>query len=896
MALTAGSRVGPYEVLAAIGQGGMGEVYRARDTKLGRDVALKILPDAFAYDPDRLARFQREAQVLASLSHPNIGGIYGLEDSGDTKALVLELVDGPTLADRIAQGPVPIEEALPIAQQIGDALEAAHNAGVIHRDLKPANIKLTPGGTVKVLDFGLAKIRDQGSGIGDQGSRTLSLSPTITTPAMTQVGFILGTAAYMSPEQAKGKQVDKRADIWAFGVVLFEMLAGSRPFAGDDVSDVLASVLAREPQLGVIADTVPAPVRQALKACLQKDPRKRIHDIADVRLAMDGAFETVRDGGSPVASARPSWRRVLATASAIVVVAAVAAGTAWILKPVEPRSVTRFSHRLNDEAFSRTGRPVLALTRDGRRLAYIADNQIYLRNLDEPDAKPIPGTDENPSSPFFSPDGEWVGFWSSDDGLKKIRLTGGTPVTLSKAGNPMGVSWGVDDRIVYALSDGIWSVSGNGSVPEHLVKTMPGERIHAPQMLPGGRALLFTSTTASGPQGWDQGRIVVQSLDGGRRTVLHEGGADPRYVPTGHLVYALSNTLFAIPFDVNALEVRGGPIPVVTEVRRAVGADIGIAQYAISDAGVLAHLVGTGVSESNLSLADRSGASKPFPGSTATMFHPRFNRDDSRIAVHRVEGGSPNIWIYEVPQSQWRQLTFDGGERPEWTPDGRAIAYRKGTSLWQVPSDFSGGGAPLPGTDLAGNLGPFGWSPNGDVLLWGAADGLRAYRAKAGAGDAADSAALLLKPPEGSSSIIRASFSADGRWLVSIAAAPAGNYVYVSPFPFGTGGYRKIMNESGNSPVWSRSGREIFLIATDGQFKALQISTNPAPDWGNPQSLFSLQGITSAASGTTNYDVTRDGRQFLFITPSDGAAVAANPEIQIVLNWHEELKRLAPVQ
>jgi serine/threonine protein kinase len=273
MALTPGSRVGPYEVLAAIGQGGMGEVYRARDTKLGRDVALKILPDAFAYDPDRLARFQREAQVLASLSHPNIGGIYGLEDSGDTKALVLELVDGPTLAVRIAQGPVPIEEALLIAQQIGEALEAAHNAGIIHRDLKPANIKLTPGGTVKVLDFGLAKAIDA-SPVG--GSSSLSLSPTITTPAMTQVGFILGTAAYMSPEQAKGKTVDKRADIWAFGVVLFEMLTGSRPFAGDEVSDVLASVLAREPQLAAIPDTVPAIVRQVLKACLQKDLKKRV--------------------------------------------------------------------------------------------------------------------------------------------------------------------------------------------------------------------------------------------------------------------------------------------------------------------------------------------------------------------------------------------------------------------------------------------------------------------------------------------------------------------------------------------------------------------------------------------------------------------------------------------
>src|SRR5262245_224403 len=357
MALAIGTRLGPYEVLAPIGQGGMGEVYRAKDTKLGRDVALKILPEAFAHDPDRLARFGREAQVLASLNHPNIGGIFGLEDSSDTKALVLEFVDGLTLADRIAQGPLPVEEALQVAQQIGDALEAAHNAGIVHRDLKPANIKLTPGGTVKVLDFGLAKAIDSGPAIGSSSS--LTLSPTITTPAMTQVGFILGTAAYMSPEQAKGKAVDKRADIWAFGVVLFEMLTGHRPFAGEEVSDVLASVLAREPQLAAIPDAVPQIVRQVLKACLQKDPKKRIHDMADVRLALAGTFETVREAEPPVESQRRSKWMVPAIAAALVVVGVLAAAATWMLKPAEPRTVMRFTHRLGEESFTRTGRPVV---------------------------------------------------------------------------------------------------------------------------------------------------------------------------------------------------------------------------------------------------------------------------------------------------------------------------------------------------------------------------------------------------------------------------------------------------------------------------------------------------------------------------------------------------------
>jgi len=889
MALSTGARLGPYEVLAPIGQGGMGEVYRAKDTKLGREVALKILPEGFAHDPDRLARFGREAQVLASLNHPNIGGIFGLEDSSDTKALVLEFVDGPTLADRIAQGPLPVEEALQVAQQIGEALEAAHNAGIVHRDLKPANIKLTPGGSVKVLDFGLAKAIDSGPAIGSSSS--LTLSPTITTPAMTQVGFILGTAAYMSPEQAKGKAVDKRADIWAFGVVLFEMLTGHRPFAGEEVSDVLASVLAREPQLAAIPDTVPPIVRQVLKACLQKDPKKRIHDMADVRLAMAGTFETVRDAEARIQSPRRSKWMIPAIAAALVVVGVFAAAAAWKLKPGEPRPVLRFTHRLGEEVFSRTGRPVLAISRDGRRLVYVAATQLYLRNLDESNVRPIPGTDENPSSPFFSPDGEWVGFWSSDGSLKKIRIAGGTPVALTKAGNPLGVSWGVDDSIVYALNDGIWRVSANGGAAEHLVKTTAGERIHAPQMLPGGNALLFTVTTGTGLDGWDEGRIVVFRLDRSERTVIHTGGADPRYVSTGHIVYALKNTLFALPFDLDTLQVRGGPAPLVQEVRRAIGSDIGIAQYAISDNGSLVYLKGGDAARTMLAISDRTGNRKPFPASTGFVFHPRFNHDKSRIAVHRVDGGNPNVWIFEVAQAQWRQLTFNGGDRPLWTPDGRAITYRVGTSLWQIPADFSGSAMQLPGTDAQGNLGPFDWSPDGEVLLYGATDGLRAFRPKAATSGAADKDALIMKAPQGATLISRASFSPDSRWIVYTAVLSDGPFAYVSPFPVGVGGHRKIVNESVNSTVWRRD--EIFSTSLVGSLQVLGIKTQPAPDWTNPTTLFSIQGVAAAGQGTTNYDITQDGKQILLII-SDDTTGGPLQEIQIVLNWGEELKRLVP--
>ncbi len=893
MALAPGTRLGPYEVLVPIGQGGMGEVYRAKDTKLGRDVALKILPEAFAHDPDRLTRFGREAQVLASLNHPNIGGIYGLEDSGDTKALVLELVEGPTLADRIALGPVPVEEALQIAQQIGEALEAAHNAGIVHRDLKPANIKLTPGGTVKVLDFGLAKAIDSAPLMGSSSS--LTLSPTITTPAMTQVGFILGTAAYMSPEQAKGKAVDKRADIWAFGVVLFEMLTGHRPFAGEEVSDVLASVLAREPRLAAIPDTVPQIVRQVLKACLQKDLKKRIHDMGDVRLALAGTFETVRDAEVPVERPRRAKWMIPAVAAALVVVGVLAAAAAWMLRPAEPRPVTRFAHRLDAAAFTRQGRPLAAISRDGRRLAFIADTRVYLWNFDERDSRPIPGTDdENPSSPFFSPDGQWVGYWSSDNALKKIRLTGGTPVVLTRAGNPQGVSWGLDDKIVYALTDGIWRVSGNGGDAEHLVKTEKAERIHAPQMLPDGNTLLFAATTVDGAEGWDKAKLVAFRLDRGERKVLHTDAADPRYVSSGHIVYAFESTLFALPFDMKSLEVRGGPVPVVPDVRRAVGADIGIAQYAVSDNGTLVYVKGSINEQVTLALADRSGTFKPLPASNDNVYHPRFNRDESRIVVHRIEGGaSSNIWIYEVAQSQWRQLTFNGGDRPLWTPDGRAITYRVGSSLWQIPSDFSGAAAQLPGTDIAGNLGPFDWSSDGEVLLYGSPEGLRAFRPKAAAVKADDSDTLVMKPPDGAMLITRASFSPDARWMVYTVNTPDGTFVYVSPFPTGAGGHRKIMNDSAASPIWSRDGREIFVNAL-GTLEVLGIKTQPAPDWTNPTKLFTMTGIVAPGSGSTNWDITRDGKQVLTIIPKGAQTGVGNQELQIILNWSEELKRLAP--
>jgi serine/threonine-protein kinase len=410
-------------------------------------------------------------------------------------------------------------------------------------------------------------------------------------------------------------------------------------------------------------------------------------------------------------------------------------------------------------------------------------------------------------------------------------------------------------------------------------------------MLPGGNGVLFVAATGDGADAWDKGQIVVFRLDPGERTVIHTGAADPRYVATGHIVYAIENTLFAVPFDTDALQVRGGPVPVVPEVRRAIGANIGIAQYALSDNGTLVYLKGAADAQVSLSLADRNGSRKQLPGSTALVYHPRFNHDDSRIAVHRVDDVNPNVWIYEVSQAQWRQLTFGGGDRPEWTPDGRAITYRNGTSLWQIPSDFSGAAEQLPGTDAPGNLGPFDWSADGEVLLYGAMDGLRAFRPKAASLDAAGKDALLLKPPDGATSISRANFSPDGRWFVYTPLFPGESLVYVSPFPVSAGGQRKIMNETASSPIWKRD--EIFVNSA-GVLRALGIKTQPALDWANPTTLFGIQGVAAPTQGSTNYDVTRDGKQILEVVLTETGDTASQ-EIQIVLNWHEELKRLAPV-
>src|SRR5262245_21814749 len=571
--LPPGSRIGAYELLEVIGTGGMGIVYRARDVKLQRDVALKVLPEAVVLDPDRMARFRREATVLASLNHPNIGAIYGFEDSGDVHALVLELVEGPTLADRIAQGAIPVDEALPIAKLIAEALEAAHEQGIIHRDLKPANIKVRDDGTVKVLDFGLAKAIESSA----TSAPDVATSPTITSPAITGVGVLLGTAAYMSPEQARGKPADKRSDMWAFGCVLYEMLTGRRLFDGELVSDTLAAVLRDQPNWHTLPRDLPVAIRALLRGCLERDQRKRIADASTARFVIDAPDLVPTSGASPLRT-----RAIVAGAFAILLVGALGIAL-WSGRrgSSPPGPVVRFVAPLPDgQNFGPAGLPLLAISPDGQRLVYAAGGRLYLRSMSDAISRPIPGTEGRPEYPVFSPDGQSVAFFTTTDQrggstrdlprgvIKRVPLAGGTPLTVCETTYPFGMSWERDGLVFGQASKGVMRVSPDGGEPQLLVHVKENEVALRPETLPGGRALIFTLASdvsdlirpreSIEEPGWDKARVVVQLLDTGERKTLVEGATDGRYTPTGHIVFVVGGTLRAISFDATRLEVTGG--------------------------------------------------------------------------------------------------------------------------------------------------------------------------------------------------------------------------------------------------------------------------------------------------------------------------------------------------
>jgi eukaryotic-like serine/threonine-protein kinase len=920
MPLLDGTRLGPYDILAPLGAGGMGEVYRATDTRLKRQVAVKILPAALAADPDRLARFQREAEVLASLNHPHIAAIYGLENAGGVNALVMELVEGPTLADRIRQGPVPIDEALAIARQIAEALEAAHEQGIIHRDLKPANIKVREDGTVKVLDFGLAKFMEPG--VVREGREDLSQSPTLTSPAaMTGMGVILGTATYMSPEQARGRAVDKRTDVWAFGAVLYEMLTGARAFDGDDITEVIAAVVKTTPNWTALPADVPPPVVTLIQRCLEKDRKARIGDIAVARfLLADYATLTA----SPTATAHvartasPGWRRTLPWAVALLLVGTL---TGWLL-PRRPAGAPPLTHLQMDVAPAeqligsigsvRPARTAMALSPDGRLVVFTGTRgtvtQLYVRGMDHAEAKPVPGT-EGATEVFFSPDGAWIGF-RADNKIKKVPAAGGPPATVGDVptGGGLGTSWGDDGTIFFASIAGISRVSAAGGTPARVTTpdAAKGERHLLPQPLPGGRAILFTTMNSVESE---TANIVLQSLDNADERVLIPGGADARYVSTGHLVYMRTGTLMAVPFDVQSRQVTGAPVALIDGVMQGLNApsgadETGAGQFTVSPSGTLLYATGGigPIRESSMVWVDRTGVAQPLAAVPAGQYmSPRLSPDGKKIAVQVRRGASrtTDVWVHDVVRGSPTRLTSDGdNRRPIWSPDGKRLVYGSSTisanNLYAINAD--GGGKPERLTTSDQLQTPSSWS-SANVI---------AFLERPGLGGG--STGIWVLPSDGDRkprlflesrfNLTHPEFSPDGHWMAYESTESGAAEVYVQPYP-GPGEKIRISTAGGIEPVWTATGRELLYRANNGSrhgfFSAAIRSLSPFRH-DTPRLLFETKPREYASSTPVRgWDVSADGQRFLLLRPIESTERPVTM-MHVVLNWQTELTQRVPTR
>ncbi len=902
-----GHSLSHYTITSKLGEGGMGEVYAADDSHLGRAVAIKLLPEAFISDPERLARFEREARLLAALDHPNIAGIYGLEQDNGTRFLVMQLVDGETLAERIDRGAVPLPEALRIARGIAEALEAAHAKGIIHRDLKPANVKVDGKGQVRVLDFGLAKALEGEPG-DDDSHPALTRSPTLTAQ-MTGVGALLGTAAYMSPEQARGEAADRRADLWALGVVLWEMLTGSRLFPGKTVTDTLAGVLRDQPPWESLPPEVPASVRRLLRRCLERDPQTRLADAATARLELDDALagrDQGRDAYQEPAAALPRWRSVLPWAAAGAALVALAV-TLIAARPTAdaPTRPVRLDAAISETPLWVNLGSSVVLSPDGSRLAFVTDDSaglrsLSLRSLDQltPMTIATGPTGRTPYHPFFSPDGTWLGFVTPTE-LKKVPVTGGTPITLCSVDRSRGATWAGNDTIVFSPSGSspLMRVPASGGAPQPLtaLDEDKGEFSHRwPHVVPGGRAVIFT-IGARGINSADEATIALVSLETGERKDLYTGGYYAQVTPNGYLVFIRDATLFAIPFDLDALEITGSPAPVVQGITTEPGP--GGAQYGFADNGTLVYVSGeVEVPQYPVVWVDRKGGVSKLWEAEASYASPAMAPDGKRLALSVLRDNNWDVWVYDLEREVSTRLTFHDGYDADqiWSRDGAYIYFtsdREGVAApYRKRADGSGDAERL--TDSEIEFYPLSASPDGTVLIGETNN------------DGIDITVLRLDQPGDPEPFVATpfsdrdpAFSPDGRWVAYSSDESGIAEVYVRPFP-AAGGRWQVSDGGGRFPTWSAGGRELFYRTDEGVMVAAVETAGDTFRVGKAKHLFDgsfrggMYGITVFGYIFRDFDVAPDGNRFVMFPDDENRA--AKTHVTVVFNWLDELERMLP--
>jgi eukaryotic-like serine/threonine-protein kinase len=890
MALTSGTKLGPYEIQSPLGAGGMGEVYRARDTRLERSVAIKILPAHFSTDPVRKQRFEREAKTISSLNHPHICVLHDIGSQDGIDYLVMECVEGETLAKRLEKGPLPLEQVLKYGAQISDALDKAHRSGVVHRDLKPGNIMLAATGA-KLLDFGLAK---PASPLASTAMPTALTKDSLAT----EHGTIVGTFQYMSPEQVEGKELDGRSDIFSLGAVLYEMLTGHRAFEGKSQLSVASAILEKEPApISSVKPMTPPALEHVVRKCLAKTVDDRWQSAHDLKGELEWISQASHEA---VALPVPSRRRRFGVLAGVMLVAIAALATVLILSNRQPNSLprplTRFALTLPPgETVPLVTWPALAISPDGTRLVYVAgrgeSKQLYLRSMDRLEVTPLGGT-ENASSPFFSPDSQWIGFFA-DGKLKKVNLHGGSPTTVSDATNDdRGGSWGSDDTIIFApsASSGLMRVPASGGAPQALTSPDASERERThrwPEILPGGKAVVFTIGSVDTPDYYLDAKIAVQSLETGKREILPVEGTFARYDPAGYLVFAQHGGLFAVPFDLKHLQVTGPPVRVLDDV--AMDASTGAIDFSLSRTGALSYLPG-GWSYADLVLAwvDRKGSVLPLAAPRRAYRNAHLSPDGKQVAVSDQGSGSSGIWVYDIPRGTMMRLTYAADNYPLWTPDGKRIAYMEGLNRtfaikWK-PADGSGPEETLVGSQNFVQV-PTSWSPDGKFL---------AYTSTGGGADWA----VRVWPLEGNhepqefakTGSLRgaARFSPNGRWIAYASNESGRPEVYVEPFP-GPGGKWQISTEGGQWPVWAHDGRELFYL-NGSKIISVGVTIQPGFISSTPRVLADVPGETPSFYAGNEFEVSPDGQHFLFIKAREQNALPG--EVRVVLNWDEGWKSL----